>query len=108
MYGSTSSSAPVSSRVSKLAKDSRNVIAESDQMGDNIMGQMHGQRKAIVSTQEKLGSMKNMTSDTKKALDSLHKKTLCQLTFLYSTIFVLVVLICLVAYREITNNGRLL
>ena len=107
MYGSTSSSAPISSKTRKLTNDSLTVLNESTQIGDSVMGQLKSQGKSLAATQGRLEEMHGMTDESRKALDAMDRKACVELTFLYLTIFALVVLIVLVSYRELTNKGRL-
>lgn len=51
--------------------------------------------------------MRGMTDEARVALVEMERKAFLQKICLYSTIFVLSLLILLVAYREITNNGKL-
>lgn len=48
-----------------------------------------------------------MTDDARLHLQEMERKAYLKKICLYSTIVVLSVLIVLVAYREITNSGRL-
>lgn len=54
-----------------------------------------------------LGEMRGMTDDARLHLQDMERKALMKKICLYGTIVVLSILILLVAYREITNHGRL-
>ncbi|CAN0036938.1 unnamed protein product [Ascophyllum nodosum] len=71
------------------------------------MGRLFGQREALETTQTRLGEMQGMTDEARWALRELERKTFMQKICLYSTIVILSILIILVAYREITNSGKL-
>lgn len=51
--------------------------------------------------------MRGMTDDARLHLQDMERKALTKKICLYAAIVVLSVLILLVAYREITNSGRL-
>lgn len=48
-----------------------------------------------------------MTDDARLHLQEMERKALMKKVCLYATIVLLSILILLVAYREITNSGRL-
>lgn len=48
-----------------------------------------------------------MTEEARVSLKEMERKAFMQKICLYSTIAVLAILILLVAYREITNDGKL-
>lgn len=54
-----------------------------------------------------LGEMRGMTDDARLHLQEMERKAYMQKMCLYATIALLSILILLVAYREITNGGRL-
>ncbi|KAG5183641.1 hypothetical protein JKP88DRAFT_238306 [Tribonema minus] len=107
MYGSTSSSAPLSGKTRRLVADSMAVMGEADEMGTSILGQLRDQRESIVKTQDRVGDMQQLTGQTRKTLVAMDRKACMELACLYATIVVLVVLIGVVACREITNHGHL-
>ena len=54
-----------------------------------------------------LGDVRGMTDSARLHLKDMQRKAYLKKIFLYSAIAVLSILIILVAYREMTNSGRL-
>ena len=77
-------------------------------MSQGILEQLHGQREALVTSRTKVEDMHDLAVETRGMLKALDRKACTELVFLYSTIALLVVLILVVAWRELTNHGKLL
>ncbi|CAM9463130.1 unnamed protein product [Scytosiphon promiscuus] len=107
MYGSTTATTPVSGNSRRLLDDSLAVQTETSNMADDVMARLFGQRESLESAQYRLGDMRNMTDEARLHLRDLEQKAFMKKMCLYATIGILSVLILLVAYRELTNNGRL-
>ena len=91
-----------------MIADSRSVLAETQELGDSTLQQLHGQRQTLVAAQGKVGEVQDMAVETRSQLKALDRKTCTRLVCLYSTIGLLSLLIIAVAWRELTNRGRLL
>jgi Sec20 len=108
MYGATKSSQPLKPATRKLVDDSMSVMHEADEMSQGILEQLHGQREALVTSRTKVEDMHDLALETRGMLKALDRKACTELVFMYSTIALLVVLILVVAWRELTNHGKLL
>ncbi|CAM9257372.1 unnamed protein product [Choristocarpus tenellus] len=106
MYGSTSKTTSVD-QSRRLLEDSMQVSNETGQIAGNVMGQLYGQREALETSHARLGEMKDMTDTARSTLKDMENKVLVEMICLYLTIGILVVLIILVVYREVTNSGKL-
>ena len=72
----------------------------------NVFGLFHA-LPLVVFLCPQLGEMRVMTDDARLHLQEMERKALMKKICLYATIVLLSILILLVAYREITNGGRL-
>eukprot|EP00752_Nemacystus_decipiens_P002011 g1931.t1 len=106
MYGSTKTTT-TSGQSRRLLDDSLAIQTETSNIADDVMSRLFGQRETLESAQQNLGDMREMTDDARLHLHEMERKALMKKICLYTWIVILSVLILLVAYREITNGGRL-
>lgn len=74
---------------------------------ERLMSQNCCKRIHRIPSSPQFGDMQNMTDNARLALRDMQRKAFLQKICLYSTIGILIILILLVAYREITNHGKL-
>ncbi|CAM9415617.1 unnamed protein product [Discosporangium mesarthrocarpum] len=106
MYGSTDNTRAVTP-TRRLLEDSMQVSMETGEIASGVMGRLYGQREALDTSHQHLGEMRDMTDTARLTLKDMERKVWMEMVCLYITIAVLVVLIMLVIYREITNSGKL-
>jgi len=77
---------------------SRQLVNESEEIGVNIMGNMHEQRETLLSAQQKVKETSNLASEAGAVLKRMAWRALYNQCLLYGIIILLVVCIGLVLY----------
>ncbi len=113
MYGATARSSP-------LKRNERNAEAttpssltmslthDAEQAGKAALEPMLAQREKLEASYLKVEDMKGVISKAKKTLSKAERRAMRTLVVLYTIVVILVTLIILVAWREVTNHGKLL
>ncbi len=113
MYGATARSSPLkrNERNSEITTPSSVTISlthDAEQAGKAALEPMVAQREKLETSYLRVKDMQGVVAKARKTLSKAERNAIKTLVILYTIIVILVVLIVLVAWREVTNHGKLL
>eukprot|EP00619_Florenciella_sp_RCC1007_P009177 CAMPEP_0205903680 /NCGR_PEP_ID=MMETSP1325-20131115/250_1 /ASSEMBLY_ACC=CAM_ASM_000708 /TAXON_ID=236786 /ORGANISM="Florenciella sp., Strain RCC1007" /LENGTH=231 /DNA_ID=CAMNT_0053269353 /DNA_START=63 /DNA_END=758 /DNA_ORIENTATION=+ len=106
-WGGPSSAPPTSGmRGTELLEESRRIIGETEEIGDQVMGDMENQRHQLLSEHEKVLETRGFISDARQTLSTMGWRELQHKAMLVAIIIILFVSICLVLWFRFINKPK--
>eukprot|EP00618_Florenciella_parvula_P014426 CAMPEP_0119478494 /NCGR_PEP_ID=MMETSP1344-20130328/8208_1 /TAXON_ID=236787 /ORGANISM="Florenciella parvula, Strain CCMP2471" /LENGTH=233 /DNA_ID=CAMNT_0007512671 /DNA_START=63 /DNA_END=764 /DNA_ORIENTATION=- len=106
-WGGPSSAPPTTGvRGTELLEESRRIIGETEEIGDQVMGDMENQRHQLLSAHEKVLETRGFISDARQTLSTMGWRELQHKAMLVAIIILLFASICLVLWFRFINKPK--